>query len=177
MLTARHHYTLNSEDFALKVCRKSKGCNHLLEEEQHVVSKLNHPFIIKTKADLETESHVLFLMELAEGGDLFDVLNQIYSFSEDQAKFYVASVVLAMEYLHQANIVYMDLKPENVVLDGDGYVKITDFGLSKDLSKDLSQSRLAKTNCRVFEALLNTSRRNCFRVLQLNMENPWTFGL
>ena len=53
-------------------------------------------------------------------------------FSEDDAKLYIAEVIIAIEFLHKNKIVYRDLKPENVVLDENGHVKLTDFGLSKE---------------------------------------------
>ena len=70
-------------------------------------------------------------MEYCPGGELFNLLSKKRRFSEDQAKFYAAQMVLALEHLHQNNVVYRDLKPENVLINYDGYIKITDFGLSR----------------------------------------------
>jgi len=67
-----------------------------------------------------------------QGGELFFHLRKSYKFPEKRAKFYIAELVLALEYLHGHKIVYRDLKPENILVDIEGHLKITDFGLSKE---------------------------------------------
>jgi len=71
------------------------------------------------------------------GGELFKHLRDRKRFTEADAKFYAASVVLAFEYLHAMKVVYRDLKPENILLDENGYMKVTDFGLAKKLENGL----------------------------------------
>lgn len=71
-------------------------------------------------------------MDFINGGELFYHLQQAGSFTEQRAKFYTAELVLALDYLHKSGVVYRDLKPENVLIDADGHIKLTDFGLSKD---------------------------------------------
>jgi serine/threonine protein kinase len=71
-------------------------------------------------------------MDFCPGGELFFHLHNLGRITEEQAKFYFSEILLGMEYLHNLNIVYRDLKPENVLLDIDGHVRITDFGLSKE---------------------------------------------
>lgn len=70
-------------------------------------------------------------MEFVNGGELFFHLNNAGRFSEERAKFYAAEMVIALQYLHSEGIVYRDLKPENVLIDHEGHIKLTDFGLSK----------------------------------------------
>ena len=74
------------------------------------------------------------LMEFVNGGELFYHLKKSRrgrGFEEVRAKFYAAEILLALEYLHESGVVYRDLKPENVLIDSDGHIKLTDFGLSK----------------------------------------------
>ena len=70
--------------------------------------------------------------EFMQGGELFFHLRKSYKFPEKRAKFYIAELVLALEYLHGNSIVYRDLKPENILVDIEGHLKVTDFGLSKE---------------------------------------------
>lgn len=70
-------------------------------------------------------------MDFIEGGELFRHLVAVRRFEENQAKFMIAQVAIALNHLHQNNIIYRDLKPENVLFGKDGYLKLTDFGLSK----------------------------------------------
>lgn len=71
-------------------------------------------------------------MDFLNGGELFFHLRRAGKFPENRAKFYAAEILLALDYLHQNDIIYRDLKPENVLLDCEGHVKLTDFGLSKE---------------------------------------------
>ena len=82
------------------------------------------------------------VLEFCPGGELFFHLNKKKRFTEGESRIIISELILALEYLHQQNIVYRDLKPENVLVDLDGHVKLTDFGLSRiDFSaQDLSQS-------------------------------------
>ena len=73
------------------------------------------------------------VMEFVNGGELFYHLHRLNRkpFSEERSKFYAAQIVLALEHMHQEGVVYRDLKPENILIDQDGYLRLTDFGLSK----------------------------------------------
>ena len=79
-------------------------------------------------------------MYLCTGGELFYHLTRFKRLPEEQARFYIAEILLAMEYLHNKGIVYRDLKPENVLLDVDGHVRLADFGLSKQLEHPCASS-------------------------------------
>lgn len=74
---------------------------------------------------------MFLVLEYCSGGELFSLLDKQGRLPESAARFYAAQLVLGLEYLHSQHIIYRDLKPENVMIDAEGYVKLTDFGLSK----------------------------------------------
>jgi len=79
----------------------------------------------------QCKKYIYFLMGLLPGGEVLDLLDEHKKFSEDWSRFYCGAVVLVFEYLHQQKIAYRDLKPENLVLDEEGYCVVVDFGLAK----------------------------------------------
>jgi serine/threonine protein kinase len=94
----------------------------------------DHPFLMKLFATYRDKHRLFFLSEVCLGGELFSLLRERTLFDEDTAKFYAASVLVAFEYMHSLNIIYRDLKPENLLLDKDGFLKVTDFGFAKDIT-------------------------------------------
>jgi serine/threonine protein kinase len=102
--------------------------------EKNTMAQLHHPFIVKLFATFQDSKRLFFLLQPCLGGDLFTYLRERTLFDEDQARFYAACVISAFEYMHDRNIVYRDLKPENLLIDEDGYLKVTDFGFAKDIS-------------------------------------------
>lgn len=106
--------------------------DHIMNEKR-VMSMLNHPFIVRLHTTYQDKDRLYFLLEPSLGGELFRLLRARRHFTEDQARFFSAAVVLAFDFMHQKNIIYRDLKPENLLLDNDGYLKITDFGFAKIL--------------------------------------------
>ena len=112
--------------------------------EKNILSEIDHPFVIKFKGSFQTDKKLFFILEYCPGGELFNLLAKKRRFSEDQARFYSAQIILAIEHLHSKNIVYRDLKPENVLIDVEGYIRITDFGLSR---QNVGNSHGARSIC------------------------------
>ncbi|XP_072345943.1 RAC-alpha serine/threonine-protein kinase isoform X2 [Scyliorhinus torazame] len=105
--------------------------------ENRVLQNSRHPFLTALKYSFQTNDRLCFVMDYANGGELFFHLSRERVFSEHRARFYGAEIVSALDYLHsEKNVVYRDLKLENLMLDNDGHIKITDFGLCKEGIKD-----------------------------------------
>ncbi|XP_004932509.1 serine/threonine-protein kinase N [Bombyx mori] len=131
-------YKPTNEYFAIKALKKGDiiardEVDSLLSEKRifEVANAIRHPFLVNLFACFQTEQHVCFVMEYAAGGDLMMHIHADV-FTEPRAVFYAACVVLGLQYLHENNIIYRDLKLDNLLLDTEGYVKIADFGLCKE---------------------------------------------
>ena len=136
------------EKFAMKVLRKERimGQNLLKYAiaERNVLSLSNHPFIVKLNFAFQTSTKLFLILEYCPNGDLAKHLLFEKRFSEERAKFYICEVLLALENLHQRDIIFRDLKPDNVVLDSDGHCKLTDFGLSKE---GINENQITNSFC------------------------------
>jgi len=80
----------------------------------------------------QRQYRVYFVMDLIQGGELFQYMRTERRFSQSKVAFYAAQIALALGYLHSSDILYRDLKPENILLGEDGYIKLSDFGLAKN---------------------------------------------
>ncbi|XP_027929516.1 phototropin-1 [Vigna unguiculata] len=122
--------------FAMKAMDKSVMLNrnkvHRACAEREILDKLDHPFLPALYASFQTKTHVCLITDYCPGGELFMVLDQQPTkvLKEDAVRFYAAEVVIALEYLHCQGIIYRDLKPENVLIQSNGHVSLTDFDLS-----------------------------------------------
>ena len=87
--------------------------------------------LVKTAKD---EKRIYFITEYVRGMDLFDVLREMGLLSNEDSMFYIGSLIEILQYLHERDIIYRDLKPENVMIDHEGYLKLIDFGTAKILS-------------------------------------------
>ncbi|XP_037934897.1 cAMP-dependent protein kinase catalytic subunit alpha-like [Teleopsis dalmanni] len=103
---------------------------HTLNEKR-VLQSTNFKFIVKLFYSFKDNSNLYLVQEYVPGGELFRQLRKLRRFSEDMTRFYSSQVILAIEYLHFMDVVYRDVKPENIVLDAYGFVKLTDFGFAK----------------------------------------------
>jgi len=124
-----------SKTYALKAIRKTRIIEHnqesIIVREKRVMNQLNHHRLVNLRCTYKDECRVYLLLDACLGGELFNVLRKKRYFSERVAKFYAACVIEGFEYMHSKQIIYRDLKPENLVLQLDGYIKITDFGFAK----------------------------------------------
>jgi tRNA A-37 threonylcarbamoyl transferase component Bud32 len=128
--------------YAMKVLQKEyvirKNQVEHTKTERNVLEKVNHPYIVGLNMAFQTPDKLFFVLDYCSGGELFFHLGKVGRFPEPRAKFYTAEIVLALEYVHSLGVIYRDLKPENVLLDSKGNVRLTDFGLSKEGVKDHS---------------------------------------
>ncbi|KAG5498592.1 hypothetical protein JKF63_02878 [Porcisia hertigi] len=99
--------------------------------ERIILEEIDHPFIVHLHYSFQEQGNLYMILDLLAGGELFTYIEQHAPLDEEVVKFYAAEVALALGYLHSRNIIYRDLKPENVVFDRDGHACLTDFGLAK----------------------------------------------
>ena len=132
----------NNELFALKEMSKAKVIDRRSEisimSERNLLSKLHHSFIVNMYFAFQDFYNLYLVMDLLTGGDLRFHIAHKKIFTEDQTKFFIANMLLALDYIHSQNIIHRDIKPENLVLEKNGYLRITDFGVAKINEKDNS---------------------------------------
>ena len=111
------------------------GQLHLnLELERSILLQIDHPFIVKLVKTMKDKNYVYFLMDYIKGKELFDVIRDIGLLNKFQTQFYSASIMLAVQYLHERKFVYRDIKPENIMVLGNGFIKLIDFGTAKAIN-------------------------------------------
>eukprot|EP00299_Pterocystis_sp_00344_P001055 c1072_g1_i1.p1 GENE.c1072_g1_i1~~c1072_g1_i1.p1 ORF type:complete len:497 (-),score=124.33 c1072_g1_i1:87-1532(-) len=136
------------EVFAMKVLRKEaiiagNQVQHT-KAERNILQEVDNPFIVKLHYAFQTQGKLYLILDYVRGGELFYQLKQEGLFSEDRVRLYCAEIILALQHLHEKNIIYRDLKPENLLLDVEGHIMLTDFGLSKEA---VTRKNGARTFC------------------------------
>ena len=125
--------------FALKEMYKTrimdKKCENTILLERDLLSKMNHPFIVNMHFSFQDINSLYLVMDLITGKDLRYHLSKQKKFTAEQSRFFLACTILGLEYIHYNNILHRDIKPDNLVLDKNGYVKITDFGISRKMDQ------------------------------------------
>ena len=128
----------NHNLYAMKVLKKSEVKRRRQVEhtktERHIMGTIgqSHPFIVTLQYAFQTKDKLYMVTNYCRGGELFFHLKKMRRFTEEMCRFYSAEIILALDHLHKNDIVYRDLKPENVLLEEDGNIRITDFGLSRE---------------------------------------------
>ena len=129
----------------MKVIRKdvileSEAIESIIKERM-VLIDVEHPFMVGMKYGFSTEERLFFVMDYIKGGELYEHLKDNTRFPEEQAKFYIANIAMGIGHLHSKNLIHRDLKPENILIGDDGYLLISDFGLTKELQKDGEEAK------------------------------------
>ena len=127
----------NKQFYAIKALDleqiKKENLEVCVELEKNVLLKTDHPFIMKMVKYLKNENYIFFIQEYIKGKELWEVIRDIGLLNKEQTQFYGASILLAINYLHNHKIIYRDIKPENVMVNTKGYIKIIDFGTVKEI--------------------------------------------
>jgi serine/threonine protein kinase len=128
------------EYFAIKTVHKNRLVKahkvHTIFNERNVLMKSRHPFIVNFAFSFQTDTKVYLGLEYVSGGELFHHLQQRRRIPIAEVRLYIAELSLAINYLHVQGVIYRDLKPENILVDTQGHLKLTDFGLVKQLDSD-----------------------------------------
>ena len=123
--------------YAIKLIPKTlideEELHHYIELEKNILLKIDHPFIVKLVKSLKDSKNIFFIMEYVQGKELYEVINDIGYLNKTQNNFYICSMLLAINYLHQRKIIYRDIKPENIMVLPNGYIKLVDFGAAKEI--------------------------------------------
>ncbi|XP_067848170.1 ribosomal protein S6 kinase alpha-5 [Heptranchias perlo] len=128
--------------FAMKVLKKAtivqkaKTAEHTRTERQVLEHIRQSPFLVTLHYAFQTDTKLHLILDYVNGGELFTHLSQRERFTENAVRIYSGEIVLALEHLHKLGIIYRDIKLENILLDSNGHVVLTDFGLSKEFLID-----------------------------------------
>lgn len=152
----------NRKFYALKVLQKERVVRldqvQRVYNEKRILQSVVNPFLVDLRFVFKTNSYLFFVMPLIRGGEIYHYIKTFHGFTEYQTKFYSGQIILAFQYLHSLDIVYRDLKPENVLLECDGYIKIIDFGFAKRLDNGMTTSFVGTPEYMAPEMLIRTKR-------------------
>uniref|UniRef100_A0A1Q3G0T1 non-specific serine/threonine protein kinase n=1 Tax=Culex tarsalis TaxID=7177 RepID=A0A1Q3G0T1_CULTA len=115
------------------ICQKKKTAEHTKTERQVLESIEHSPFLVTMHYAFQTDSKLHIILDYVSGGELFTHLYNKEHFTEDEVRIYIAEIIVALEQLHKLGIIYRDIKLENILIDANGHIVLTDFGLSREL--------------------------------------------
>ena len=134
--------------YAMKILNKKQIMGQNLvkyaKTERDVLTYTSHPFIVGMKYAFQTPEKLFLLLYYAAGGNMSRALHKDRRFEESRARMYLAEILLAIEDLHKRNIIYRDLKPDNIVFDSTGHALLTDFGLARE---NITDDKITKSFC------------------------------
>jgi serine/threonine protein kinase len=129
------HYKTNKY-YAIKRLLKKRINEENISQiisEKNILMKMDNPFILRLYGTCQTKDELFFITEVLDNGDLFNAIYEGDGLTHEACVFYSSCIILGLDFIHKKNIVYRDLKPENVMIGSNGYPKIIDFGLAKQL--------------------------------------------
>ncbi|KAI9804540.1 MAG: hypothetical protein M1825_001439 [Sarcosagium campestre] len=146
----QHHEGEQGKVYALKVLRKAdiirlKQVEHVQNERSVLADVAGHPFIITMISSFANRDSLYMLLDYCPGGEVFSYLRRAKRFDMETAQFYAAEILLIIEFLHGKAIAYRDLKPENLLIDAEGHIKLVDFGFAKKLPDSAATYTLCGT--------------------------------
>lgn len=143
-LVRKNHGSDEGSFYAMKAIRKKlviqRGLVEATNAERRILDRTNHTYVAALCYAFQSASKLYLLSKYCPGGNLLDQMRLARRFTEDRTRLYTAEVALAIRHLHENNIIYRDLKLENVLVDSDGHVALTDFGMSKENMDDNSRT-------------------------------------
>ncbi|KAF0930341.1 hypothetical protein E2562_032185 [Oryza meyeriana var. granulata] len=145
--------------YAMKKLKKSemlrRGQVEHVKAERNLLAEVDHHCIVKLYCSFQDSEYLYLIMEYLPGGDMMTLLMRKDTLTEDEARFYVGETVLAIEAIHKHNYIHRDIKPDNLLLDKYGHLRLSDFGLCKPLDysnfpdlneKDVTSTKTQSTN-------------------------------
>ena len=117
-----------------------------VRNEQLFMSKVKSPWIVDLKASFQEDDFLYLVMEFLPGGDFMNLLIEKDKLTEEEAKFYIAELILAVESIHKLDCIHRDIKPDNILIDKNGHIKLSDFGLAKVSDKLYEQNAVKDEN-------------------------------
>ena len=141
-----------------------------LKNEKRIMEKIDNPFVVKMEYCFTSPSYIFFAMQFKQGGEVYHHLRKCTRFSEETARFYACQIISGLEYLHSHNIMYRDMKPENILLDEKGNACLADFGISKVLEVHESTKSFVGTPEYVSPEIVLQKGHN-------KMVDIWCFGI
>ena len=131
----------NGQIYAMKKLKKTemvrRGQVDHVKAERNLLAEVHDEAVVKLYYSFQDEEFLYLVMEYLPGGDMMTLLMRRDTLTEDETRFYIAQTVLALETVHSANFIHRDIKPDNLLLDKDGHMKLSDFGLCKPVDQRL----------------------------------------